>query len=407
MKRSIIGLLLAIPMLSLGQSNYLKGYVINNTLDTLKGFIDYKSKVRTVSAVNFKQQLDGAAQTFTPENAKGYGVDGSQFFESFNVRISKGATKTEGLKIGIDTSSRRATVFLKVLQRGPNVIIYSYTDEVKERFYIKGNANTEPYELLRTRYLEANNSTKVIGADRYKGQLLFEMRNYNSDTDFFETDFDDLAYTEEEMIQVAAVINGMKVRVGKKSFRLVVGAGVGTSNIKYTGQNPLANAGAISKTSYAPSINVGIDFAAKSLAERIFYRAELSLFMGKDTKVTNGQYIHSVDHTTLYLSPKILYNIYNTSNLKVFAGLGAGVSYSSYSNSLAGKAVSVAMSPDQFDETKVDLKSTAASYNLNVGVALKKIELNVAYTPHYKVSDYAGFNILMGLMHAGIKYRFD
>jgi hypothetical protein len=29
------------------------------------------------------------------------------------------------------------------------------------------------------------------------------------------------------------------------------------------------------------------------------------------------------------------------------------------------------------------------------------------YTPRYKVSDYAGFNILMGLMHAGIKYRFD
>jgi hypothetical protein len=255
--------------------------------------------------------------------------------------------------------------------------------------------------------LQANNSTKVIGADRYKGQLLFEMRNYNSGTDFFETDFDDLAYTEEEMIQVAAVINGMKVRVGKKSFRLVVGAGVGSSSIKYTGQNPLANAGAVSKTSYAPSINVGIDFAAKSLAERIFYRAELSLFMGKDTKVTNGQYIHSVDHTTLYLSPKILYNVYNTSSLKVFAGLGAGVSYSSYSNSLAGKAVSVAMSPDDFDEIKVDLKSTAASYNLNVGVALKKIELNVVYTPHYKVSDYAGFNILMGLMHVGIKYRFD
>lgn len=407
MKRSIIGLLLAIPMLSLGQSNYLKGYVVNNTPDTLKGYIDYKSKVRNVSSVNFKQELNAPPQTFTPQNVKGYGVDGLHSFESFNVRISMAATKTEGLKIGIDTSSRRATVFLRVLQRGPNVIIYSFTDEVKERFYIKGNTSTEPYELLRTRFLEANNSLKVIGSDRYKGQLLFEMRNYNSGTDFYETDFDDLAYSEEEMIQVGAIINGMKVRVGKKSFRLVVGAGVGSSSIKYTGQNPLANAGAVSKSSYGPSVSVGIDFAAKSLAERIFYRAELSLITGKDTKVTNGQYIHSIDHTTFYLSPKILYNVYNTARFKFYAGLGAGINYSSYSNSLSGKAVSVAMSPDDFDEQKIDLKSTAVSYNLNVGVALKKIELNVVYAPPYKVSDYAGFNILMGLMQAGIKYRFD
>ncbi|MBC7565554.1 MAG: hypothetical protein H7223_01145 [Pedobacter sp.] len=407
MKRSITGLLLALPMLSMGQPNYQKGYIVNNSMDTLKGYIDYKPKVNTVPSISFRQELNSPAQAFTPNSAKGYGFNGAASFESFNVRISNGSTKTEGLKVGIDTSSRRAFVFLKVLQRGPNVTIYSYTDEIKERFYIKGNASTAPYELIRMRYIEANNSSKVVGADRYKGQLLFEMRSYNAGTEFFEADFDDLAYSETEMIKVAAMINRMQVRVAKKGFRFFVGAGVGGTGVKYTGQNPLANAEAIAITSYMPSFNVGIDMAAKTLAERLIYRAELSLFMGKDTKVTYGQYIHSFDHTTLYLSPKLLYNVYNTTMLKVYAGIGAGASYSSYSNIKSGKTVSVAMSPDDFDKISIDLKPSAFSYNLNFGFAIRKIEVTAMYTPHFKISDYAGFNVLMGIMHAGIKYRFD
>jgi len=407
MKRSFIGLLLAIPMLSIGQSNYQKGYVVNNAMDTLRGYIDYKAKVNAVSSVNYKQDLNSQTQAFTPQTAKAYGVDGMHSFESFNVRISNGSTKTEGLKIGLDTTSKRATVFLKVLQKGVNVTMYSYTDDIKERFYIKRTGTNEPYELIRSRYLESYNSTKVIGSDRYQGQLLFEMRNYNAGTEFFEGDFDDLAYTEAEMIKVGAMINRTRVRVARKNFRFFIGAGVGGSSVKYTGQNFLAYAGAESKTSYMPSLNVGIDMAAKSLSERFNYRAELSLFMGKDTKVTNGQYIHSFDHTTIHISPKVLYNIYNTERLKVYGGLGVAGTISSYSNTVSGKTVSVALSPDQFDVIPVDLKSVSVSYNLNVGFAVKKIEFTAMYTPRYKVSDYAGFNILMGLMHAGIKYRFD
>jgi len=407
MKRSLIGLLLAIPMLSLAQSNYQKGFVVSSSLDTLKGYIDYKPKVNAVSSINFKQDLNSASQSFTPTNAKGYGINGIYSFESFNVRISQGGTKTERLKVGIDTTSKRATVFLKVLQQGPNVTIYSYTDENKERFYIKGNSSEEPYELIKTRYLEANNSSKVIGADRYKGQLLFEMRSYNSGIDFHESEFDDLDYTEAEMVKIGAVINKMKASVGRKSFRFFAGAGVGGSSVKYNGQNGLANAGAVSKISYAPSVNVGIDFAAKSLSERVIYRAELSLFMGNDTKVTNGQYIHSFDHTTLYLSPKVLYNFYNTEKIKVYVGVGVAANYSSYSNNLSGKVVPVAMNADDFEKVNVELKSTAFSYNFNFGISVKRLEFAAMYVPPYKVSDYAGFNVLMGLLHAGIKYRFD
>jgi hypothetical protein len=407
MKRSIIGLLLAIPMLSIGQSKYQKGYVVNSTMDTLKGFIDYKAKASAVPSISFRKELNSEPQTFTPTSAKAYGIDRGSSFESFSVRISNEAKRTEDLKVGIDTSSRRATVFLKVLQRGPNVNIYSYTDEIKQRFYIKRASSTEPYELINTRYIEANYSRKVVSADRYKGQLLFEMRSHNAGTDFIESDFDNLAYSETEIIEVGALINRMQVRLTRKNFRLFAGVGVGGSSVKYIGQNPLANAESVSETAYMPSLNVGIDLAASTLARRLFYRGELSLFMGKETKVTRGQYFHSFDHTTLYLSPKILYNAYNTTTVKIYAGVGIGASYSIYSNSLSGKSALEETGPDGFEEIKIELKPSAFSYNLNVGFAIKNIEVTGMYTPYYKVSNYAAFKIQMGIVHAGIKYRFD
>ena len=407
MKRSIIGYLLAIPVLSMGQSNYQKGYVINKTSDTLKGYIDYKPKSNALPSVNFRNDLNAETQTFTPTAIKGYGIDGLQRFESQHVLISLATTRTEALKTGIDTSSRRATVFLKVLQRGPNVTMYSYTDDIKERFYIKGSSYAEPYELMRIRYLDANNSSKVIGTDRYKGQLLFEMRSYNSDTQFSDNDFDDLAYTESEMIRIASILNRTRASVIAKNVRIFVGAGVGVSSVKYVGNSPLANVNAVQEGSSLASFNVGVDLAGKTLSERVIYRGEVSLFMGKDNKVTNGPYIHSFDHVTFYISPKVLYHVYNTQSLKAYLGIGAGGSFTSYSNIRSGKTVDIDPENQEFQEIEADMKPSSFSYNLNAGIVFKKIELTAMYVPLYKVSNYAAFNIQMGIMHVGLKFRFD
>ena len=407
MKRSLLGLLLAIPMLSFGQANYQKGYVITKTSDTLKGFIDYKPKANALPSVNFRQDLNAETQNFTPATIKGYGINGLQNFESHYVLISLATTKTETLKTGIDTSSRRAIVFLRVLQKGRNVTMYSYTDDIKERFYIKGTGYTEPYELMRIRYLDANNTTKVIGTDRYKGQLLFEMRSYNSDIQFSDGDFDNLAYTEAEMIRIASILNRTLASVAAKNFRLFVGAGVGVFGVKYVGKHSLANSNSVSKGSSLPSFNVGIDLAAGTLSERIIYRGELSLFMGKDNKVTNGPYEHSFDQLTVYFSPKILYHVYNTEVFKAYLGVGAGASYSSYSNNRSGRFVVVDEQTTEFENTEADFKPTAFSYNFNAGIVFKKIELTAMYVPFYKTTSYVAFKIQSEIIHVGLKYRFD
>ncbi len=407
MKRFLMGLLLAIPMLCSAQSNFQRGYIVNNAKDTLEGYIDYKPGVNSVSYFRFKPGENGSIQAMTLENCKAYGINDFEKFERFNVDISQGPTKTEQLKVGLDSSVKTATVFLKVLQKGSQVSLYSYTDDIKERFYLKDSKSSEPYELIRTKYLEAVNSNRIISRDRYKGQLLFEMRNLNTGTNYFEGDMGTLNYNEADILKIVAIMNREVVRVAKKNVRLFVGVGVANTSPTYTGHYVLANNAAIKTSSLMPTISVGADLFNGSSSAFFVYRAELSVLMGKDLKIANGENVHSFDHITLCLNPKVMANLYNTKKIKVFLGIGGVLNYSKFNNNKAGRSVPISGSPDQFVETDIGLTSTTIAYNVNAGVLFnKKIEAGVTYTPEYSISNYNAFAVKLEIVQIGIKYHF-
>lgn len=403
MKRFLIGLLLALPMLSSAQSKFQRGYIVTNAADTLKGLIDYRPSVNTPSSIKFKSGDNAAVQTFTTENCKGYGIPGDDTFERYEVSISQGTTKTEQLKAGLDTTTNTAVVFLKLLQGGSNTSLYSYTDKIKQRFYLKESGSSAPYELIRSRYMEDN---RVVNKDRYKGQLLFEMRKYNTGTDYFEGDMASLNYTESDLVKIVAIMNRDVVRVAKKKSRFFIGAGITSTGLSYTGQHPLANKSAIKTASYMPAVSAGVDLFSSSTAGFFVYRAELSVFMGKDLKVVNGEYVHSFDHLTMCLNPKVMANLYNTEKIKAFIGVGAVLNYTSFSNNMAGRIV--AGSPDEFIPVDVALTSASFTYNFNAGVLIsKKFEVGLSYTPPYSMSNYTAFVVKMEVMSVGFKYHFD
>ncbi|MHA4894515.1 hypothetical protein ACXZ1K_07160 [Pedobacter sp. PWIIR3] len=382
MKRFLIGLFLALPVLSAAQSNFQRGYIVNNAKDTLEGYIDYKPQLNSITSFTFKPGENGVLQTMTVENCKAYGIKGYGNFERFTLAVSQGSASTE------------ATVFLKVLLKGFNVTFYKYRDDLRERFFLKGNASADPYELI------ADN-------DRYKGQLLFEMRNYNSGTQYFESDMESVKYNEQDLSKVIAMMNREVVRVAKKNTRLFVGVGVSNTSPRYTGQHPLSSDAAVRTSSLMPSISVGADLFNGATAAFFVYRAELSLLMGKDLKIANGDMVHSFDHMTLSFNPKVLANVYNQEKLKVFFGVGAIANYSKFNNNKAGRVVPVSGSGDQFIETEVALNSASIAYNFSAGILInKKIEAGATYTPAYSVSNYNAFDVKLNILQVGLKYHF-
>ncbi|MES2830268.1 MAG: hypothetical protein V4687_19060 [Bacteroidota bacterium] len=378
MKRFLIGLLLAFPALCTAQSNFQRGYIVNNAKDTLEGYIDYKPQVSTPTTFKFKPGENAALQTMTLENCRAFCITGYEKFERFSISQS---------------TSVQTPVFLKVVLTGANVSLYAYKDSLKERFFLKGSGVGEPYEL-------------ILDNGRYKGQLLFEMRNRNIGTDYYEGDMESLKYDLQELSKMVSIMNREVVRVAKKNSRIFIGAGITNTVPGYTGQHPLSNGAATETSSIMPSVSLGVDIFNGSTSGLFVYRAEVSAYMGKDLKIMNGNTVHSFDHLTLSLSPKIMVNLYNTEKLKGYIGAGGSLNYSSFSNNKAGIIVPVTGSPDQFIPSEIALVATTFSYNVNAGVLIKKkFEVGLTYTPPYSISNYNAFALKIGIMQAGIKYH--
>src|ERR1700744_3221214 len=129
--------LLLLPIFSIAQSNYKPGSVVDLKGDTIRGFVDYRSWDANPTEVSFKSSLgDSKPQRFTLNDISFFKVEGDAAYKKFSCSISMDETNTAHLGSGKDTSSRTDVVFLKVLQTGSNLALYTYTDALKTRFYV-------------------------------------------------------------------------------------------------------------------------------------------------------------------------------------------------------------------------------------------------------------------------------
>src|SRR4051812_6250005 len=137
MKRFLLYFFLLLPFLSTAQSNYKPGYIFENSGDSIPGLIDYKESDKNPSTIWFKSTVDAPAKVYKVEDCKGYGVNGIERYERFSVKKSLSTEELSKLSVGLDTSWTRVTVLLKVIQAGKKLSLYSYTDNIKTRFYLK------------------------------------------------------------------------------------------------------------------------------------------------------------------------------------------------------------------------------------------------------------------------------
>ncbi len=74
MKRFFLLLQLLLPIISLAQSNFKKGFIINNNKDTISGFIDYREQINNPVSINFKRTVNGEADVFGLKDLLGFEV---------------------------------------------------------------------------------------------------------------------------------------------------------------------------------------------------------------------------------------------------------------------------------------------------------------------------------------------
>jgi len=393
-KRSLLYLFLLVPCLSFAQSNFRPGYFVPNSGDTVKGFVNYKERSNNPSSLSFKANLADQSKVLSLKEVSAYGVNGQESFERYQVKISKNSVNLALLNRWVDSTFTVDTVLLKVLQAGEYVTTYSYTDDIKTRFYISEGQEKRPYELINNLSLDSTGSGRIIDKKVYAHQILAILRKLKKDSPQYEQRLEKLRYSESDILKTISLINGVERKKSvQPNTHFFAGLGLFSSKSYYSGDNLLAGENAINKRSYLPAFTTGLDLFVNPDIRKTIFRIEVSLSVSKGDVSTTTDYAafarlsHTFDQYSIAITPQIIYNLYNSAAFKLFAGAGAGVNYSTYKNNITTRYNSVR--DESSIEEPIQFEKVNLSFPLSIGVVLqKRIELSAIYVPPAAIATY-------------------
>ncbi|WP_293741798.1 outer membrane beta-barrel protein [uncultured Pedobacter sp.] len=409
MKRFSLLLQLLLPIISFAQSNFKRGYIVNNNKDTIFGFIDYREQINNPISMTFKRTVSDDANVFGLKDLLGFEVEGMVSFKKYVVTISLSKTNKEDLSIGIDTSNKIDAVFLKVLQSGENITLFSYQDNIKLRYYVLEKGNATPVELIRNLYYDPHNNSVSLVQNKYINQIQELLRRFNLTRS--ESELKYLKFYNSDLIKMATFINNNKERPKFSSARFFVGTGVSISQARYKGTNELNSADARGNTSIMPMASVGVDLFFNPAVRKLIFRTELSFLTGKyNLSVTSAEaakalITHEFNQSVINLTPQLVYNFYNTDKIKVFGGIGLGLNLASYNKNQRTRLNT--LNGETFSMAEVKLEKFYFSFPINAGVVLnKRVEFRLGASVPEAISDYLGFKLEIQRYKLGVRYLF-
>jgi hypothetical protein len=372
-----------LPLLSLAQSNYKPGVVVTLKGDTLHGFIDYKEWENNPESINFKPAISEPAKQYTPNEITYFQVAQLDAYKSYNGPVSMDATNIGRLSSGKDTSSKILVVFLKLEQDGKYIALYSYTDDLKKRYFIAEKTNNKPFELVYRTYNDVDKTYNTVNETKYKGQLIYLSSKYNKNTEELRTTIESSSY-DQDLVNIVYKINGSAKRVishNKSGISFYAGIGSSISSIKPPNDYTFYSTDDSYVYSYLPRISFGMNVYTNPEVGRLVFKAEIAL-SANTFKTYFNQYFYSapksyltLNQYTVSLEPQVLYNIYNSDRFKFYLEAGVSLNFSKYSNNNLYSAGST-----DPESNYIEVTNSWFSVPLSAGVTLNnKIGLYVSY----------------------------
>ncbi len=395
--------------------------------DTLRGFIDHREWLRNPTEITFKATASGSTeQKFTPATSRYVQITGLEAFQSQDTRISMGSVDLSGLSHGPDTTSTRATVFLKVEYAGPKVTLLSYTDVVKTRFYLQEHKEgTPPQELVYRKYYAVGQQNQMATDPIYMNQLWASAIKNGVGTEDFLRKIKSTTYTAQNLLALVRHINGPEetkaspTAFAKKSrTRFVAGLWLNRTTMSQDSESKFAD-GATQQDSYLPKLTVGLDAFANPATQRLVIRTELSVTWANPSLRKEVSYTHS-PITTLYtyeysqltasLNPQVLYNFFNSDKLKMYLAAGVVGTYAHYFkdrfttvNYFSNDGTQTTTVADGYETPQ----TFWYSYSVRAGIVLfNKLDVAVLYTAN-DISTRPAYSINTQSTSLGVSYLFQ
>ena len=404
----IVGLALC-PFLSFSQKNFFEGYVVTLQGDTLKGLVEGKEIGNTLTQALFKPNPNAAVQRFSKKDCIAFGLYNRDFFELHTVNITMSKLGFADLSTGVDTASKREAVFLQVLQKGKNITLYTFTDDIKTRYYVKEEADLEPIELVYNRFYNPKNTTQIVDSPKFQRQLQVLFRKYGVEIQDYQLERSQ--YTQYDILKLVSMVNNYQKEKSKyKTFTLYAGIGLAHLSTSYFGDHRFTRGGEASKTSTIPFVTVGIDIYANPAYGRAFFRIETSFFAAKhEIEAKPSAFIfpaatHQFKQFVGTVSTSFLYNFYRINNYKLYVGAGIAARYAHTSDNITIYKYTTST----VEVPGPDFRRLRIQVPVSAGVVLsKRADIAITYTRRTVITDnYGAFGIRATQFKAGLNYRF-
>ena len=321
MKKNLMLLILFFStQMIFSQVDFRKGFVINNSGDTIYGVINYREGSNSYKYCLYRKSLNDSIIKYTPQNIKGYGFIGDRVYESRNVLSSSQVKENE-------------VAFFEVLTRGL-ITLYRFDED----FYVlKGD--TVFYKLYQERK-ESNEGgfTLVTYAPKYIGYLNILM----GDSPAYVKRISDLSFNEKSLTRLVEDYNREKsfssvsYKSGKPwtSWSVGISGGMSSSRLSFSGSEEYYYnlLGSYSTSTY-PFIDLAVEFASPRLSERIALRADMILYNDKFTSYVRTQayfhdtrYFTTIDITQLKIPVGLCY-YFRLNKYTPYINLGASATF--------------------------------------------------------------------------------
>lgn len=416
---------LILPFYLHAQSNFKPGYVVTLKGDTLKGTIDQKEWVENPDRINFKQERQADAKRYTPADILGFGVTGQDYFRSFTGLISKGAVDLADLSSGIDSSTVQSTLFLRIVAEGKKLMLYSYRDKIKDRYFIS-EGSALPVELNRYVFLDIVRVNKTVEINAYQQQLNHLVTIYQPGNIALMERILSTPYRSGDLQNVVAALEGSQqvftVSKDRSGYRFFIGVGINLARGSFYSYESIFTAKNIfnspDKIYYAgPMLSGGIDFYFNKNVEKVLFRTELILTTNKfhatytntvsDYNVIRRDDELSVNQLSAILSPQLIYNIYNKGRFKFYLSGGFQLNISSFSNNhYVGKNYLNGVQQGGSDNVlryRTVTSNIAASTGFEID---KKINIYVKYGSPMSITNYPQFALDVTTYRVGANFLF-
>ena len=178
------------------QKHYLEGFIVQNSGDSIRGFIDYGNWNDNPDYINFRSTQDAETIKYLPHEISAFGV-ANELFESSFIYHEISPRSTAILKFNPDLVLDQKQVFLRILFKGEKTLASYKTHSGIDNYYIHYG---DKYELLIfKKYFQIIDGNKVIKTNKkYIGQLSL----YLNDCSEISSKIASVLYSEASMIKL-------------------------------------------------------------------------------------------------------------------------------------------------------------------------------------------------------------